>query len=211
MSAIKMELSHLGPLKHTAPVAACTVCSIYVNFNIPCRHIIPRFEPIPLHMIPARWRLFPERTVSAFAEATQCSLNQPGANSIDVIRSEASKCFYEIEEKMAALKDLSQATIILEKLKIKGRQEDQQKKKENEKKNAKKNTTSTIPSPLNQLRINIDKTKVEYILNAVADGNCGFGCIAYAIYGDEDRVFDVKEKMLELYYKYKNTLYKSKY
>lgn len=117
MNVIKMELLHLELLKHTASVAACTVCSIYVHFNISCRHIIPQFEPIPLHMIPASWRLSLERTVSAFAEATQCSLNQPDANSIDVIRSEASKCFYEIEEKMAALKGLSQASTIWEKLK----------------------------------------------------------------------------------------------
>ncbi|CAO3699388.1 hypothetical protein CU097_010675 [Rhizopus azygosporus] len=41
MNAIKIELSHLEPLKHTAPVAACTMCSIYVHFNIPCRHMIP--------------------------------------------------------------------------------------------------------------------------------------------------------------------------
>ncbi|KAF7722247.1 hypothetical protein EC973_003497 [Apophysomyces ossiformis] len=51
------------------------------------------------------------------------------------------------------------------------------------------------------------KNKMVLVLDPQADGNCGFRCIAHAIYGDENLRMRVKEEIRDWYAKNENNVY----
>ncbi|CEJ04535.1 hypothetical protein RMCBS344292_18492 [Rhizopus microsporus] len=54
------------------------------------------------------------------------------------------------------------------------------------------------------------KSKLTLVLHPIADGNCGFRCIAQAIYGDENLRMRVKQEMKEWFDLHKHGIYKDK-
>ncbi|KAL4210955.1 hypothetical protein AB4K20DRAFT_1801382 [Rhizopus microsporus] len=70
---------------------------------------------------------------------------------------------------------------------------------------------------LNNIRIKLfsvldikdsQKSKMTLVLNTIADGNCGFRCIAHAIYGDENFRMRAKREMKEWFDLHKHGIYK---
>ncbi|CAO3680325.1 unnamed protein product [Rhizopus stolonifer] len=117
LNAIKNEPPHLKSLKHTAPEEQCDMCSIAVHYGIPCRHTLPRFGKIQLQTIPLRWHLFPEEMETYVAKTVGVENEEGRNNDVESMKQDISKYFYQIENTLAGLKDMSQVSEIRDKMK----------------------------------------------------------------------------------------------
>ncbi|CAO3680317.1 unnamed protein product [Rhizopus stolonifer] len=127
--------------------------------------------------------------------------NEEGRNNdVESMKQDISKYFYQIENTLAGLKDMSQVSEIRDKMKYVA---------ENIKSGildlgdimppstkVKLLRTKSIneEQSVDKLRISVDKSKIKLILNPVADGNCGFRCVAHAIHKNQDEYMLLKEK-----------------
>jgi hypothetical protein len=55
LQKIKQESTYCA----TSDLKSDCDCKVKVNFNLPCRHVLPRFGPIPLSVVAKRWHLDP--------------------------------------------------------------------------------------------------------------------------------------------------------
>ncbi|CAG8709325.1 11951_t:CDS:2, partial [Ambispora leptoticha] len=149
---------------------AC-LCELCVNYNLPCRHLLPIKGPILLSIIPKRWLLFPE---------------QGQLDSNNIIQNELLDNSDNEQQKSSLLEKLDDILAIpevkLSDIKVperiigKGRP----------------SRTKRLPTALEyqeqKLRLNyrIPAKDLDQVYNPLSDGNCGFRALAIAIRGNEE-------------------------
>ncbi|CAG8696222.1 9556_t:CDS:2, partial [Racocetra fulgida] len=204
LNQIKNEL-----LKATT-YEAC-ICELRVNYNIPCKHILPMKESIMLATIPTRWLLFPEQDRPNSVSQVQNITDLASSNSMNFL---CSTFLDKLDEILAAPVINLFEVKVPEKIVGKGRssgvkrlpiavelmeQKEKKKVKPTKKKQIESNNSSQIfievlKIPLST-RIPVDD--IDQVYDSKSDGNCGFLSLAVAIRGNEENWILVKLAMSE--------------
>ncbi|CAG8782696.1 8554_t:CDS:2, partial [Racocetra persica] len=180
-------------LLKTTTYTVC-LCNLCVNYNIPCKHILPAKGSVMLSTIPERWLLFPDQD--------QLDPNSQVQNLTDLALSNSDKfsslksCLYEIESRYVEFPDEQQKSALLEKLdevlvvpvtnisdvkapeKIVG-----------------KGRPSGTKRPKILISPRIPINDIDQIYDPKSDGNCGFRSLAVAIRENEENWILVKLAM----------------
>ncbi|KAF7720585.1 hypothetical protein EC973_007278, partial [Apophysomyces ossiformis] len=95
-------------------------CAMKLIYNLPCRHILPAWGPIPLDSVPRRWHLFPLKESEAPLDETVAQTASETAlvkvSNFDLVKQISSEfyCLVELESK---LHDHQQMGVLLQHLK----------------------------------------------------------------------------------------------
>ncbi|CAG8830884.1 20610_t:CDS:2, partial [Gigaspora margarita] len=169
LNKIKNELLSVTTYK------AC-LCELRVNYNIPCRHILPLKGPIELYIIPKRWLLLSDQ-------------NQIDSNDLieDISSIEFDNSSLNVPEtKLSEIK-------IPEKITGRGRPSGTKRLPiAIEKMDAVKKKKKVDKRPLNS---RIPANDIDQIYNPKSDDNCGFRALAIAIRGNKENWVLVKLAM----------------
>ncbi|CAG8580980.1 4346_t:CDS:2, partial [Cetraspora pellucida] len=92
---------------------AC-LCELRVNYNIPCRHLLPAKDSVMLSIIPTRWLLFPDedRLYANYQVQNLTNLQVSDSDNYFLLKSQ----LYEIENRYMSFPDEQQRSTLLEKL-----------------------------------------------------------------------------------------------
>ncbi|CAG8840161.1 6420_t:CDS:2, partial [Gigaspora margarita] len=169
-----------------ATIYEACLCELRVNYNIPCRHMLPKEGTVMLSIIPTRWLLFSDR-------------DRPDSNSQepDLANLKSSDTLFSLKSRLYKIENLAVPAIDLSEVKMpekivgKGRPPG----------------TKRLPIAV-ELIEQLKKKKVKTIKKSIvevqmickiflveSDGNCGFRSLAVAIRENKESWILVKLAM----------------
>ncbi|KAF7721007.1 hypothetical protein EC973_005628, partial [Apophysomyces ossiformis] len=106
---IKRELS-IARKYEIEPCGDCN-CKCKINFNLPCRHTLPRFEPVGLDLIAKRWYLRPEESYDSPCDVPKEKI------AVRSIEERCADAVYLLESQLRDAENDQQRIDILSKIK----------------------------------------------------------------------------------------------
>ncbi|CAG8747503.1 8934_t:CDS:2, partial [Cetraspora pellucida] len=109
----QFALNHIKNELIKATTYKACLCELRVNYNIPCKHMLPTSGFVFLSIIPTRWLLFPDENQPKSNRQMQSSTDL-ASNSDELVLLKSQ--LYEIESRYVSFPDEQQKLALLEKL-----------------------------------------------------------------------------------------------